>query len=753
MTGFDIERAAWAGFLLAVSGALFWLLLTPGSASAHANLARSEPAGNEVLKEAPERVVVWFTEEIERSFSKIEVLDSNGSRVDNGGSTVDSNNLKVMSVSLPPIPNGSYTVAWKNVSTVDGHRVRGSFVFSVGEALAPGIAAPAERPLLESAAEPFARWLMLGGALALAGGLLFALVVAAPGIEASHCGPRLSALLYGRWWVVTWAGAGAFAGGSLAQLVVQSSSFAEVGVVEALGGPAFTVLADTTWGRLWLLRALALAAVAAVLAVAYVRTGAGRQPSTRLLLAAGLPSAMLMLLSLSLASHAAGTSAIRGPATLTDYIHLLASAAWAGGLMHFAAVVPVVLREVGPESDRLLRALTPRFSVVAGLSVGLIIVTGLYGYWAQVTIPAALKTPYGFALLAKVAIVAPLLLLGAANIIIIRPRLADSATAARWLRRLVATEGALVVLVLLAVGYLTSLEPARQVASREGIGQPSALSFEGVSEGARIALTLEPVRVGPNSVTVDLKDRFDAPITNATDVRLTLSYLGLDLGEEPVSAKHTGGGRYVLEEALLGIAGDWEIEVLVRRPDAFDARTAFRFEAIAGIGGSATIGPSPDTGMLLLGIELGTAGVIFLVVGLPLGGWYSRRGAAIMGVGLLLFAAGAVAVFNGQAAGPEDDALVRNPFPPDAESLAEGLAVYESSCQVCHGERGRGDGPGAAGMDPLPADLVEHVPLHPDRDLYRFIDEGIAGTAMVPLGDRLSEEEIWHVINYIQALE
>ena len=752
MTGFGIERTAWGGFLLAVAGALLWLVLTPGSAWAHANLARSEPAANEVLAEPTDRVVVWFTEEIERSFSKVEVLDSDGSRVDNGDSSVDSNNLTIMSVSLPPIPNGSYTVAWKNVSTVDGHRVRGSFVFSVGEALAPGIAAPAERPLLESPAEPFARWLMLAGALALAGGVLFALVVAAPGIEASLCGPRLSALLYGRWWVVTWAGAGAFAVGSLVQLAVQASSFAEVGVVEALGGPVFTVLADTTWGRLWLLRALALAAVVAVLAVAYVRAGEGRQPSTRLLLAAGLPSAMLMLLSLSLASHAAGTSAIRGPATLTDYLHLLASAAWGGGLMHFAAIVPVVLREVGPESDRLLRTLTPRFSVVAGLGVGLLIVTGLYGYWAQVTIPAALKTPYGLTLLAKVAIVAPLVLLGAANLIIVRPRLADSPAAALWLRRLVAAEGALVVLVLLAVGYLTSLEPARQVASREGIGQPSALAYEGASEGARIALTLEPGRVGPNSVTVDLKDRLDAPITNATDVRLTLSYLGLDLGEEPVSAEHTGGGRYVLEEALLGIAGDWEIEVLVRRPDAFDARTAFRFEALAGVGGSATIGPSPDTGMLLLGIELGAAGVIFLVVGLPLGGWYSRRGAAIMVVGLLFFAAGAAAVVNGQA-GLEDGAVVRNPFPPDAESLAEGLAVYESACQVCHGVGGKGDGPGAAGMDPPPADLVVHVPLHPDRDLFGFIDEGIPGTAMAPLGDRLTEEEIWHVINYIQALE
>ena len=744
-------RVAGTGFLLAAVATLSWLLYAPESASAHANLVRSEPAANEVLAEPPDRVVIWFTEEIEPAFSKIEVLDSGGSRVDNADSSVDGNDLTVMSVSLESLPNGSYTVAWTNVSTVDGHRVRGAFVFSVGEALDPSLAGPDERPLLESAAEPFIRWLMLVGALALAGGIPFMVAVAAPGIGAAACGTRLAGRLYGRWWAVTWAGAGALALGSLAQLAVQASAFAEVGVVEALGGSVFTVLADTTWGRLWLLRAFALAAASASLAVVYLRAGEDRRPSTVLLLAAALPSVMLVLLSLSLTSHAAGTSGIRGPATLSDYLHLLASAAWGGGLVHFAAIAPVVLREAGPESDRLLRALTPRFSVVAGLSVGLIIVTGLYGFWAQVTIPAALRTPYGLTLLAKVAMVAPLLLLGAANLIIVRPRLEGSPAAALWLRRLVAAEGALVVLVLLAVGYLTSLEPARQVASREGIGQPASLSFEGVSEGARIGLTLEPARVGPNTITVDLKDRFDAPITNAEDVRLTLSYLGLDLGEEPVSAENAGSGRYVLEEALLGIAGDWEIEVLVRRPDAFDARTAFRFEALAGAG-SATIGPSPDTGMLLLGIELGAAGVIFLVVGLPMGGWYSRRSAAIMVVGLLFFAAGAVAFVNGHT-GPGDDAVVRNPFPPDAESLAKGLAVYESACQVCHGEGGRGDGPGAVGMDPPPGDLVVHVPLHPDRELYRFIDEGITGTAMAPLGDRLTEEEIWHVINYIQTLE
>ncbi len=749
--GLSIERATGAGVLLAVAVALLGLLLTPGSASAHANLVGSEPAANERLEEPPDRVVVWFTERIEPEFSKIEVLDSDGARVDNGDSFVDRSSLTVMTVSLPTIPNGSYTVAWKNVSTVDGHRVRGSFVFSVGEALTASTADPAERPILESPAEPVLRWLILAGSLALAGGLVFALVVANPSARAAACGQRTATRLYRRWWAVTWAAAILIAVGSLGQLVDQASSLAEVGLVDALGRPVITVLSDTAWGRLWLLRIGSLAAVAGALAVVYLRTGL--RPPYRLQLVAALPLGMLMLLSLSLTSHGAGTTGIEGPATLTDYLHLLASAAWGGGLIHFAAIVPVVLREAPmPESNRLLRALTPRFSVVAGLSVGVLIATGLYGSWAQVTVLPALATPYGLVLLAKVAIVAPLLLLGAANLIIVRPKLAGSPTAARWLRRLVAAEGTLVVVVLLAVGYLTSLEPARQVASRQGIGLPSGLVFDGFAEGARIMLEVEPARVGENTITVSLENRLGSPITNADAVRVTLSFLGLDLGEDPVSAAPVGGGRYVLEDVVLGFTGAWEAEVLVRRPDAFDARTAFRFEALPRAGGSAAIAPSPDLGILLLGIELGAVGVVFLAVGLPLGGWYSRRSAAIMGIGLLLFSAGAIVVFNNRAADP-DDVIVRNPFPSNAESLEKGLAIYQSACQVCHGEGGRGDGPGAAGLDPPPADLVVHVPLHPDKDLFKFIDEGIAGTSMAPMGGRLTEEEMWHVINYVQTLE
>ncbi len=56
-------------------------------------------------------------------------------------------------------------------------------------------------------------------------------------------------------------------------------------------------------------------------------------------------------------------------------------------------------------------------------------------------------------------------------------------------------------------------------------------------------------------------------------------------------------------------------------------------------------------------------------------------------------------------------------------------------------------------MDPPPADLIVHVPLHFESAIFGFVENGISGTGMAPLGDVLTDEEIWHVINYIKTFE
>jgi mono/diheme cytochrome c family protein len=62
------------------------------------------------------------------------------------------------------------------------------------------------------------------------------------------------------------------------------------------------------------------------------------------------------------------------------------------------------------------------------------------------------------------------------------------------------------------------------------------------------------------------------------------------------------------------------------------------------------------------------------------------------------------------------------------EAPTRGHEVYVHNCASCHGQRGEGDGPGAAGLHPRPANLAEHE-YTLDR-LSFALWNGIAGTAM-----------------------
>ena len=747
--------------VLALASAL-GLLLLAHPVQAHANLVRALPEPNSVLDQAPTRVAIWFTEPLEPSLSEIRVLDSAGAAVDNGNSQVDANDPTAMSVGLSPVPSGTYTVAWKNVSTVDGHRVRGAFLFSVGQPLEATSPEAPQEPLFQSPLEPALRWLALLAVLAMTGGLLLELLVMRPVFlgSSTHAEVRgLAAPLASRTLILALIASGVFLAASVAQLLLQASVIHEVSIFAALGSPVGSVLADTQWGGLWVWRvALSLGFVGSVATVLVLsrRPGLGHEDRPfqviARLLALGVACAILWTLSLT--SHGAATPGIRTAALLADYMHLLAVSFWVGGLFHFALAIPLISRALdSTQRQSCLAALVPRFSVLASLSVGVLIVTGVFGAWAQVTVPPALNTPYGLTLVAKLAMVLPLLLLGGMNLLWVRPRLSREQGAGKWLKRFVAGEVVLAILVLASVGVLTSLEPARQVASRQGIGVPASVSFLETVEGTTIALEIAPARVGRNNVTVSLADRLGETITNATDVALRLSYLEADLGEAMASLEPSGAGLYELKGSQLSIAGPWQAELVVRRPDAFDARTAFRFEASpVGTANSAAIAPSQDMANILLGAGLGLLGLLFMGTGLPLGGWFSRAGAGVMLPGLVGFLVGMGLLAGSQFAQPDGEAQ-RNPFPPDQASLQMGQTIYQQSCLSCHGSSGRGDGGAATGLLPPPADLVVHVPLHPDQDLFRFIHDGIPDTAMTPLGGQLTDEEIWHVINFIKTLE
>ena len=73
------------GLLVAASiGLVVGILSSAGTADAHALLARADPPINASLRESPTRITLFMTEQLQRSHSSVQILDSAGQRRDIG---------------------------------------------------------------------------------------------------------------------------------------------------------------------------------------------------------------------------------------------------------------------------------------------------------------------------------------------------------------------------------------------------------------------------------------------------------------------------------------------------------------------------------------------------------------------------------------------------------------------------------------------------------------------------------------------
>jgi mono/diheme cytochrome c family protein len=111
------------------------------------------------------------------------------------------------------------------------------------------------------------------------------------------------------------------------------------------------------------------------------------------------------------------------------------------------------------------------------------------------------------------------------------------------------------------------------------------------------------------------------------------------------------------------------------------------------------------------------------------------------------------------AAGAEGDEWVaparaarkKNPVALDASSVATGKKLYLRECFSCHGATGKGDGTAAKDLQKSPGDLSSpKTQSQSDGALFWKITEG--RNPMPACEKLLSEEERWHVVNYVRTL-
>ena len=99
------------------------------TAFGHAMLDRALPAVGSAVFGAPATVDLTYSEPVEPVFSRIQVIDANGVRVDEGKVTAREDG-RILSVKLRPVPPGVYAVEW-HVTSVDSHKTEGHFTFTV----------------------------------------------------------------------------------------------------------------------------------------------------------------------------------------------------------------------------------------------------------------------------------------------------------------------------------------------------------------------------------------------------------------------------------------------------------------------------------------------------------------------------------------------------------------------------------------------------------------------------------------------
>jgi copper resistance protein C len=110
--------------------AVFLFLAIQSQAWAHAFLDHAKPKVGSTVTNAPTEIEIWFTQDLEPVFSSVEVQDAQGKQVDKQDMRLDGKDKTLMIVSVPQLPDGTYTVTWHVVS-VDTHKTQGHFEFTV----------------------------------------------------------------------------------------------------------------------------------------------------------------------------------------------------------------------------------------------------------------------------------------------------------------------------------------------------------------------------------------------------------------------------------------------------------------------------------------------------------------------------------------------------------------------------------------------------------------------------------------------
>lgn len=571
--------------LVAATALVVVLLAGPlaGAAGAHASVIETRPTPAEVLEESPRKVEVWFTSGVDVRLGGVFVYDGNGDRVATGTLRQPTPDHLVLPLA-EELGDGTYIVTYRTVSEEDSHTMQGTWTFQVGDASVPtadvdavaaGILAGQRADRAVAIGWATARWVVFASMALLVGGVVFGAVLWPRARDA-----RVTRRIVTAGWIALTASTvvgtllfGAYARGG--------------GLGDALDPDVLRDTLDTRFGKVWVARLVVLLVAFVVLRVLFARRPAAtaRLPQWWVPVAAVL--GVVLVCSPGLAGHAS-TGDHRTLALVVDGLHVAAMAIWLGGLVVLAAAVL-------PRDDvDEVRTASRRFSRVAMVCVGVLVVTGVVQAWRTLGGLDALRDDeYGRILVVKIVVFVLLLVVATFSreitqrVFAVRAPerelvptvrggaldLADvedtgghddeppdaRARELTHLRRSVWAEVAIGAVVLVVTALLVnSAPPADATDARETAAVVTIQHRQVILD-----VTATPGATGFNDLHVNTYSPEGTPLDVQT-VEMTLALPARDVPPMAVPLRELGPGHYLSPGLDIPLAGTWELRATVR---------------------------------------------------------------------------------------------------------------------------------------------------------------------------------------------
>ncbi|MEO1665427.1 MAG: CopD family protein [Chloroflexota bacterium] len=727
------------------------LVLAVRPVSAHGYIVRSIPEDRAELERAPTRVQYWFSEPLERQFSRIELLDNTGTVIASGGVDPEDDSLLVL---RPPtdLPDGAYVVSLRPAFASDGHVVGETRVFFVGERVA-GV----EGSAASDAAVPLEvvwRGIVLTSTALLLGVFVLYDRVLLPAwgnkqYIAGFLPPRVLTRLT---WIAGVALTVAIAGNVLA-IFQNAMVLFDASLPRVVGSNLWnTARIGSRSGETWTVRMALLLILAALLALTiYWRDEKPRTiaPFWRAL----MWGTALMTGTFAVSSHAAGSLVMPWVGLLMHWLHLTAVSVWTGGLVALVLVMPVALRPYEGEKRRVaLLAAMRRFSGVAVAALLVTVTSGIYNSLNWLFSPADVGTSYGMALVYKMLLFVGLLAVGAVHHIAARPERYAQWQAliermGSW-RVTLPLEAVFVVAVLISAGFVSSTPPPTPDFIESDVPAPRA---DAAADNLTAQMTISPGGPGVNTYDVRMVTETEAALVGtwraAPDtVFVRMVQPSTDVRGEWLEAEAVEDALFVAAGDEIDTEGEWLTLVDVVTAEGESTRLAYQWNitndasvletipprwqhwlALAGVIAALCYAVAPAYRAFMQRMNLNALTVSVVLLGVVSTGVIIRGSFAYISY---------VQEQSGLGAAPPPDVI--NTVLPDADSLRAGADLYATNCVW---ERDSRDFEA----------LVERLPRTRDAELYNFTREGFRG---LPACNALqSETDRWHVVNFIRTFE